>query len=64
MHALANCARAAKVHGMKQWIHGDLVYVCCFFQDAQAALEWLAAFHALWWEEVSTGANTSAYCLF
>lgn len=23
-------------------------------QDAKAALDWLAAFHALWWEEVRT----------
>jgi hypothetical protein len=27
---------------------------CFLLQDAKAALDWLAAFHALWWEEVRT----------
>jgi hypothetical protein len=42
------------------------VAVLSLLQDAKAALDWLAAFHALWWEEVRTvfllaGAST-LYC--
>lgn len=43
---LHSCCQSGRV------LTQSAVQCFCRSQDAMAALDWLAAFHALWWEEV------------